>query len=134
MEKAISGAVKLVEEIDARIEKDDAPPGFPRTRTVDGRRGTVKLVRKGRFMEGIACHLDSPGLAALTEAISQARGEPAKPFSMTGSLPLVRDLQRKGFDVQITGFGRASYYHAPNEQANLEHFRQGFAILVALLD
>ena len=133
MEKAISGAVKFVAELDARIDKDDPPPGFPRTRASDGRRGTVKLTRKGRFMEGIACTLDSPGLEALTQAISAARGEAAKPFSMTGSLPLVRDLQRKGFDVQITGFGRSSYYHAPNEQANLEHFRQGFRILAELL-
>lgn len=133
MEEAIAGAVKFVEDLDARIERNDAPAGFPRTRTEGGRRGSVRLERKGRFMEGIACHLDSPGLAVLTEAISEARGEPAKPFSMTGSLPLVRDLQRRGFDVQITGFGRSTYYHAPNEQANLEHFRQGFAILVRLL-
>jgi hypothetical protein len=52
---------------------------------------------------------------------------------MTGSLPLVRDLQRKGFDVQITGFGRSLYYHAPNEQAELAHFRDGFQILRELL-
>jgi hypothetical protein len=45
----------------------------------------------------------------------------------------VRDLQRKGFDVQITGFGRSSSYHAPNEQAHLGHFRDGFAILRELL-
>jgi acetylornithine deacetylase/succinyl-diaminopimelate desuccinylase-like protein len=57
-----------------------------------------------------------------------------EPYSMTGSLPLVRDLQRKGFDVQITGFGRSTYYHAPNEQAELQHFREGFAILHELLE
>ncbi|HMR05067.1 MAG TPA: M20/M25/M40 family metallo-hydrolase [Polyangiaceae bacterium] len=133
IEEAIGGAVKFIEELDARIDKDDAPRGFPRTRTVGGVRGKLKLTRKGRFMEGIACHLDSPGLARLTKAISDARGEEAKAYSMTGSLPLVRDLQRRGFDVQITGFGRSTYYHAPNEQAKLEHFVQGFDILRRLL-
>ena len=52
---------------------------------------------------------------------------------MTGSLPLVRDLQRKGFDVQITGFGRSTYYHAPNEQAEPRALSPGFSILVELL-
>ncbi|WNZ62555.1 hypothetical protein QEG98_01530 [Myxococcus sp. MxC21-1] len=61
------------------------------------------------------------------------RGVSATPFSLTGSLPLVRDLQRQGCDVQITGFGDMQYYHAPNEQARLEDFRQGFAILRELL-
>ncbi|MEZ4226610.1 MAG: M20/M25/M40 family metallo-hydrolase [Polyangiaceae bacterium] len=134
IEEAIGGAVKFIEALDARIDKDDPPRGFPRTRTVGGVRGHVELVRKGRFMEGIACQLDSPGLELLTRAITDARGEAAKPYSMTGSLPLVRDLQRKGFDVQITGFGRSTYYHAPNEQAKLEHFRQGFDILRRLLE
>jgi acetylornithine deacetylase/succinyl-diaminopimelate desuccinylase-like protein len=133
IEEAIGGAVRFIEDLDARIDKDDAPRGFPRTRTVGGKRGQLKLTRKGRFMEGIACHLDSPGLARLTKAISDARGEEAKAYSMTGSLPLVRDLQRRGFDVQITGFGRSTYYHAPNEQAKLEHFVQGFDILRRLL-
>lgn len=133
MDAAIQGAVDFVAGIDALLEKDEAPAGFPRTRTVDGRRGRVKLRRKGRFMEGIACDLDSPGLARLAAAITSARGEPASPFSMTGSLPLVRDLQRAGYDVQITGFGRSGYYHAPNEQGTLDHFRQGFQILCSLL-
>lgn len=134
MREAIEGAVAFVSELDRRIESGDLPEGFPRVRTVGGQRGSVRLERKGRFMEGIACQLDSPGLSALTEAIRHVRGDAgAQPFAMTGSLPLVRDLQRRGFDVQITGFGRSTYYHAPNEQAELEHFRQGFAILRELL-
>ena len=132
MTDAIEGAVAFVAELNQRIQADDPPRGFPRTKTVSGQRGSVTLRRKGRFMEGIACDLDSPGLSALTAAIQSVRGD-AKQFSMTGSLPLVRDLQRKGFDVQITGFGRSTYYHAPNEQAELEHFRQGFSILRELL-
>lgn len=133
MEAAIGGAAAFVADIDRRIEAGDPPRGFPRTRTQGGERGRVRLEPIGRSMEGIACKLDSPGLEALSRAIGAARaGEPPKAYSMTGSLPLVRDLQRRGFDVQITGFGRSNYYHAPNEQAELEHFRQGYRILVEL--
>jgi acetylornithine deacetylase len=134
MREAIQGAVDFVAELDRRIEAGDPPAGFPAIRTAAGQRGSVRLTRKGRFMEGIACQLDSPGLSALNDAIRSVRGaDGAKPFAMTGSLPLVRDLQRRGFDVQITGFGRTIFYHAPNEQAKLEHFQQGFRILGELL-
>jgi acetylornithine deacetylase/succinyl-diaminopimelate desuccinylase-like protein len=132
--EALQNAVDFVTELDHRIERGELPEGFPQVRTASGERGRVELHAKGRFMEGIACHLDSPGLSALEAAMRAVRGEDTvKRFSITGSLPLVRDLQRKGFDVQITGFGRSTYYHAPNEQAKLEHFRDGFAILRELL-
>ncbi|MCP3099156.1 M20/M25/M40 family metallo-hydrolase [Myxococcus sp. K15C18031901] len=126
-------AEAFIQELDARLERGDAPPGFPRTRTEDGRRGTLSLRFQGNGTEGIACKLDSPGLRALKDAMKAVRGVDAQPFSLTGSLPLVRDLQRQGCDVQITGFGEMKYYHAPNEQARLEDFRQGFAILRELL-
>lgn len=134
MKEAIGAAIACVEDLNRRLQNGDPPQGFPRIKTLNGERGSVTLRQKGRMTEGIACRLDSPGLAALTEAIAEVRGEDGvSQFSMTGSLPLVRDLQRSGFDVQITGFGRSTYYHAPNEQANLEHFQQGFDILAQLL-
>jgi acetylornithine deacetylase len=134
MNDAIEGAVEFIADLDRRIERAEKLPGFPQLRAADGRRGSLVLKRKGRFMEGIACDLDSPGLAALNDSMRAVRGADAvKQFSMTGALPLVRDLQRKGFDVQITGFGRSTYYHAPNEQAKLEHFKDGFRILCELL-
>jgi acetylornithine deacetylase/succinyl-diaminopimelate desuccinylase-like protein len=134
MPHAIQAMTAFVADLDRRIERGDPPPGFPAVRASDGRRGSVALRFTGRAIEGIACKLDSPALSALTEAIRHARpGQEVKPFSLTGSLPLVRDLQRKGFDVQITGFGRSGSYHAPNEQASIGHFREGFAILRELL-
>lgn len=134
MSQARAGAEAFVKALDARIESGDLPAGFPATRTAGGQRGTVALKLRGRSTEGIACDLASPGLKALTGAIETARGgTAAKPFSLTGSLPLVRELQRGGFDVQITGFGRSGFYHAPNEQAELTHFREGFVILRELL-
>jgi acetylornithine deacetylase/succinyl-diaminopimelate desuccinylase-like protein len=134
MNDALRGAVDFVAALERRIAADERLPGFPQTRAVNGRRGSVVLKAKGHFTEGIACRLDSPALTALRDVMRRVRGaDNVKEFSMTGALPLVRDLQRKGFDVQITGFGRAVYYHAPNEQAKLEHFRDGFAILRELL-
>ncbi|WP_043430895.1 M20/M25/M40 family metallo-hydrolase [Cystobacter fuscus] len=123
----------FVRELDARLERDEAIAGFPRTRTAAGQRGSLEFRFLGGGMEGIACRLDSPGLEALKESMRAVRGVEPKPFSLTGSLPLVRDLQRQGCDVQITGFGEMAYYHAPNEQARLEDFRQGFSILRELL-
>lgn len=136
MPAAIAKARSFIAELDRQIASGSGLPlDFPQVRTRDGRTGRVELKFTGRFMEGIACDLDSEGLHVLEAAISAVRGdEGVSQFSMTGALPLVRDLQRKGFDVQITGFGRAGYYHAPNEQAELEHFRQGFAILREVLE
>ncbi len=134
MPAVVESLQRFVADLDRRIERGDVPAGFPQVRASDGRRGTVALRFEGRAIEGIACKLDSPALTALTEAIRHTRpGQEVKPFSLTGSLPLVRDLQRRGFDVQITGFGRSASYHAPNEQASLAHFRDGFAILRELL-
>ncbi|HMJ12207.1 MAG TPA: M20/M25/M40 family metallo-hydrolase [Polyangiaceae bacterium] len=135
MQQVIESAVAFVAGLNRAIaEGSQLPAGFPQVRTQDGRHGALELEFASRFMEGIACHLDSEGLSVLESALRGVRGESAvKKFSMTGALPLVRELQRRGFDVQITGFGRASYYHAPNEQAELAHFRDGFAVLRDIL-
>jgi len=93
--------------------------------------GTVKL-ELGAPSGGIACNRTSPGYLALAEAITAVRPD-AKPFALTGSLPYVRFLQRNGFDVQITGFGRMDTYHAPNEFAEFSHMREGFRILCQIL-
>ena len=50
--------------------------------------------------QGIACNLDSDGFKKLNEATKEVMGE-CKPYSITGSLPLVGDLQEAGFDVQV---------------------------------
>ncbi len=126
---------RFIEALDARLERDDAPAGFPRTRTVAGERGRVALRWKGEGTEGVACTLDSEGRVALSEAIRSVRGEQGhRPYAMTGSLPLVRALQRAGADVQIVGFGLGVAYHAPNEHAKLQHFREGFQVLAEVLD
>ena len=52
------------------------------------------------FTQGIACNLDSDGFKKLHEATKEVLGE-SKPCSITGSLPLVGDIQEAGFDVQV---------------------------------
>jgi acetylornithine deacetylase/succinyl-diaminopimelate desuccinylase-like protein len=133
LKEVMQSVEAFVRDLDARLERDEVLAGFPRTRTAAGKRGSLAFRFQGAGTEGIACRLDSPGLQALKDAIQHVRGVAPTPFSLTGSLPLVRDLQRQGCDVQITGFGDMAYYHAPNEQARLEDFRQGFTILRELL-
>jgi len=87
-------------------------------------KGGVELKWLGQPYEGVAVKLDSPGYKALHEAIAKANGE-AKPFSLTGSLPIIRDLQEAGFDVQICGFGRMDAYHANDEYGFLTDFEKG---------
>ena len=52
------------------------------------------------LLQGIACQLDSTGYKALNEATGLVLGE-CKPYSITGSLPLVGDMQDAGFDIQV---------------------------------
>lgn len=128
-------AVAFVSTLNEKIQRGIELPGFPQVRTADGAVGSVELVTEGKLTEGIACKLDSPALDILTRAISEVRGNSrVNPFSMTGSLPLVRDLQRRGYDVQITGFGESRSYHAPNEVAKLGDFEDGIRILGRLID
>ncbi len=128
-------AKAFVVRLNERIQAGDAPEGFPRVRTQSGEAGKVEFIPEGKLTEGIACDLASPALQKLTEAIAKVRGEnTVHPYSMTGSLPLVRDLQRRGFDVQITGFGESRSYHAPNEQGTLGDFEAGLRILDLLIE
>jgi len=96
-------------------------------------KGAVTLKWLGHPYKGVACNLQSLGYRALYGAIETVRGE-VKPFSLTGSLPCIRDLQDAGFDVQVCGFGRMSSYHANDECGSLKEFGQGFAICARMID
>jgi acetylornithine deacetylase/succinyl-diaminopimelate desuccinylase-like protein len=133
--QTLDEAIVFVASLNERIRRGELLSGFPRTRTEDGQVGSIELRPEGKLGEGIACDLQSPGLEALTRALAEVRApQTVQPYSMTGSLPLVRDLQRRGFDVQITGFGESRSYHAPNERAQLRDFEDGLRILVKLLE
>jgi len=104
---------------------------------VDIKQGLLELEFSGgiediRHMGGIACNLESPGLAALTEAFKAVRGK-GEPYAITGSLPLVREMQAAGFDLQITGFGLSSTYHADNEYVLLSDIKDAFLVLLRVI-
>ena len=77
---------------------------------------------------GIACSLTSPGHKALAAATHAVHGH-VSPYSISGSLPLVRDLQEHGYDIQLCGFGQSSKYHATNESASLDGFVKAAKII-----
>lgn len=98
----------------------------------DGTRGRVELQWVGDCYHGIAADLNSAGFKALDAATREVLGD-SKPFSVTGSLPLVADLQKAGFDVQMCGYGVEEVYHAPNEYCTLSGMKNGFKIVVKVI-
>jgi acetylornithine deacetylase/succinyl-diaminopimelate desuccinylase-like protein len=135
IDEAVSRAKAFVDGLDARIAAAAPGDSMARFRTISGLAGRLAFLAKAQRTSGVACDLESPALLALSSAIIAVRGESRyKPWSMTGSLPLVRDLKERGLDVQITGFGCSVAYHAPNEFALLSDFEDGYAILRRLIE
>jgi len=97
----------------------------------EDRKGRVELTFSDGE-NGIACHLNSPGHLALREATRHVTGD-ITPYSIGGSLPLVRDLQAKGFDVQIAGYGLSSRYHADNEYCSLSDLKNATKIIAKII-
>jgi len=123
---------KVVEEIvkDMNENITSLPTFGPMSKyEIEDCRGELEIRWAEGYLEGVACSLSSPGHKALCKATMQVRGE-AKPYSICGSLPLVRDLQRGGFDVQMIGFGLMARYHADNEYCTLSDMQKGFDVLV----
>lgn len=98
----------------------------------EGLIGKVSIQFRPNSLEGLAVDIDSPGYQALFDATREVRGN-AEPFSLLGSLPIIGGLTRSGFDVQVTGFGRLSAYHANNEFGMLNEFAEGYDILAKLI-
>jgi len=90
----------------------------------------LKFISEGE--NGIACHLTSAGHKALRVATEQVIGT-VLPYAIGGSLPLVRSLQARGFDVQIAGYGLSSRYHADNEYASLSSMKNASQIIAKII-
>eukprot|EP00271_Cylindrocystis_brebissonii_P006292 TRINITY_DN189_c0_g1_i1.p1 TRINITY_DN189_c0_g1~~TRINITY_DN189_c0_g1_i1.p1 ORF type:complete len:435 (-),score=75.46 TRINITY_DN189_c0_g1_i1:458-1762(-) len=95
--------------------------------------GKLELTFGAMRMNGVACDLDSPGFHALCKATEAVIGY-VKPYSITGSLPCIKELQDAGFDVQTMGYGVMSVYHAKNEYCLLSDFKQGFDVLINIIN
>mmetsp|Transcript_2757 Transcript_2757/g.9694 ORF Transcript_2757/g.9694 Transcript_2757/m.9694 type:complete len:428 (-) Transcript_2757:165-1448(-) len=144
----ISGDIRLtpfyeVEDVRAKVESYVAelnadlgsiPTRGPHsTYTIaDGTTGKLELTWGAMALEGIACNLTSPGYKALCKATEEVKGV-AKPYAICGSLPLVRSLQREGFDLQVTGYGLSDTYHADNEYALHSDLRDAVKILARIV-
>ncbi|CAN6678067.1 unnamed protein product [Malus baccata var. baccata] len=83
-------------------------------------------------MSGVACDLNSRGFHVLCKATEEVVGH-VKPYSITGSLPLIRELQDEGFDVQTAGYGLMATYHAKNEYCLFSDMRQGYQVFVSVI-
>ncbi|XP_002969699.2 acetylornithine deacetylase [Selaginella moellendorffii] len=128
--------VQYVDYINQNIEKLETRGPASKYVLPDGTRGKLEITFDAEKMQGIACHMDSKGYKALAKATEEVLGH-VEPFSITGSLPIVGDLQDQGYDVQTIGYGLTSAYHADNEICLLSDMSQGFkifAILIADLD
>eukprot|EP00744_Colponema_vietnamica_P003487 GILI01005341.1.p1 GENE.GILI01005341.1~~GILI01005341.1.p1 ORF type:complete len:449 (-),score=131.16 GILI01005341.1:440-1786(-) len=94
-----------------------------------GEKGSVKLVwLEDEPCEGVACDLEGSGFKILCKATEDILGE-VKPYSIGGSLPIVGDLRRRGFDIQLVGYGVSEVYHYDNEYCRLSDMKKGYQIL-----
>jgi acetylornithine deacetylase len=99
------GAIeRYVREFNEKIHTvSEYSPAF-KNALPDGARARVELTWVGDCYHGFAADLKSFGFQAIDQATKDVLGS-SKPFSVTGSLPLVSDLQKAGFDVQMIGYG-----------------------------
>ncbi|KAL6183616.1 hypothetical protein ACLB2K_045027 [Fragaria x ananassa] len=81
---------------------------------------------------GVACDLESCGFHVLCKATEEVVGH-VKPYSITGTLPLIRELQDEGFDVQTSGYGLMSTYHAKNEYCLFSDMAQGYRVFASVI-
>ncbi|CAJ1378864.1 unnamed protein product [Effrenium voratum] len=99
--------------------------------------GKVELVWMGdmdsfKLYAGLACKLESEGHKALVQAFRESNKGVA-PFSINGSLPLVKMMQKSGFDIQLCGFGRMSVYHGVNEYCTMSEMVKAYEVVARLL-
>ncbi|KAF3791011.1 Acetylornithine deacetylase [Nymphaea thermarum] len=124
---------KYVDEINNNIEKlDTRGPVSKYVVPEENLTGRLHITFDEDMKPGVACSLDSLGYHVLCKATEEVVGY-VKPYSITGSLPLIRELQDEGFDVQTAGYGLMSTYHAKNEYCLLPDMEQGFRIFVSII-
>ncbi|KAF8380691.1 hypothetical protein HHK36_028181 [Tetracentron sinense] len=106
---------EYVDDINTNIEKlESRGPVSKYVLPDENLRGRLTFSYDDDIMSGVACDLDSRGFHVLCKATEDVVGH-VKPYSITGSLPLIRELQDEGFDVQTAGYGMIllllSMYH-----------------------
>ncbi|KAG6405374.1 hypothetical protein SASPL_132963 [Salvia splendens] len=122
-----------VEDLNTNIEKlDTRGPVSKYVLPDENLRGRLDITFD-EAMSGVACNLDSRGFHVLCKATEEVVGH-VKPYSITGSLPLIRELQvEEGFDVQTAGYGLMATYHAKNEYCLLSDMAQGYRVFASII-
>ncbi|KAG7376782.1 hypothetical protein PHYPSEUDO_012769 [Phytophthora pseudosyringae] len=130
MEDLIAKVQSYVADLNADITQLEGKRGPVSKYTLpeENWNGKLEVTFRKKYLEGIACSLDSVGYKSMYTAIEDVLGE-AKPFSISGSLPLVRDLQRSGLDLTLVGFGKSAVYHGDNEYCQLSDMKDAMKIL-----
>lgn len=145
VEDAVKAVETYVKDLNANIESlptKGAWSSFVLPHNVEVQAGELKraeveLIWQGdivtwRHYEGIAVSLDSEGHKALVQSCREARGS-VKPYSISGSLPLVRSMQQAGFDIQLIGFGHMHVYHGINEYCSLSDMSKAYEVIKRIL-
>ncbi|KAL0409337.1 UNVERIFIED_CONTAM: Acetylornithine deacetylase [Sesamum radiatum] len=96
---------EYVEDLNANIEKLDVRGPVSKYVLPDENLRGRLTISFDEAMSGVACNLDSRGFHVLCKATEEVVGH-VKPYSITGSLPLIRELQEEGFDVQTSGYAQ----------------------------
>jgi acetylornithine deacetylase len=132
VDDAINAIKKYVEEMNNDLSSipTRGPSGY---KLADGTIGKLEVDFPSTPYPGIACNIDSKGFSALKESTEEVIGE-CKPYSIGGSLPLVRELQQAGFDVQICGYGKSHVYHGDNEFCLLSDMKKATDIFSAMIN
>ena len=78
---------------------------------------------------GIACDNKSKGYEMIKSATLEHHGS-CKGCSGLGAIPLVKEMQDIGIDIQIIGYGDNVAYHANNEFCTLSGMNKGFNISI----
>ncbi|KAK6782957.1 hypothetical protein RDI58_020753 [Solanum bulbocastanum] len=123
---------EYVDDLNANIEQlDTRGPVSKYVLPEENIRGSMRISFDEAY-SGVACDLDSLGYKVLSNATKEVVGY-VEPYSITGSLPLIRDLQDRGYDVQSTGYGIMDTYHADNEYCLLFDMSQGYQVFASII-
>ncbi|XP_050152362.1 acetylornithine deacetylase-like isoform X1 [Malus sylvestris] len=123
---------EYVDDINENIEKlESRGPVSKYVLPDENLRGSLTL-SFNEATSGVACDLNSRGFHVLCKATEEVVGH-VKPYSITGSLPLIRELQDEGFDVQTAGYGLMATYHAKNEYCLFTDMSQGYQVFISVI-
>lgn len=81
---------------------------------------------------GVACDLTSKGYSLLKDATLRHHNK-CVGCSDLGAVPLVKEMQDAGIDIQIVGYGVGDVYHGNDEYCTISGMQKGFNILKSLL-